>query len=78
MQAPPLPPLDSLASARLLEAPPSLQLSQVLREAKHANRRDWPVEELAGQLIWPYTDLLVHESGLTMVSIQIRMILIID
>jgi len=45
---------------------------------KHANRRDWPVEELAGQLIWPYTDLLVHESGLTMVSIQIRMILISD
>ena len=30
---------------------------------KHATRRDWPVEELAGQLIWPYTDLLVHDMG---------------
>ena len=30
---------------------------------KHATRRDWPIEELAGQLIWPYTDLLVHDMG---------------
>ena len=30
---------------------------------KHATRSDWPVEELAGQLIWPYTDLLVHDMG---------------
>ena len=30
---------------------------------KHATRRDWPVETLAGQLIWPYTDLLVHDMG---------------
>ena len=30
---------------------------------KHATRRDWPDEELAGQLIWPYTDLLVHDMG---------------
>ena len=30
---------------------------------KHATRRDWPVKELAGQLIWPYTDLLVHDMG---------------
>ena len=30
---------------------------------KHATRRDWPVEALAGQLIWPYTDLLVHDMG---------------
>ena len=30
---------------------------------KHATRRDWPLETLAGQLIWPYTDLLVHDMG---------------
>ena len=30
---------------------------------KHATRADWPVELLAGQLIWPYTDLLVHDMG---------------
>ena len=30
---------------------------------KHATRRDWPVQALAGQLIWPYTDLLVHDMG---------------
>ena len=30
---------------------------------KHATRRDWPLEPLAGQLIWPYTDLLVHDMG---------------
>ena len=30
---------------------------------KHATRSDWPVDELAGQLIWPYTDLLVHDMG---------------
>ena len=30
---------------------------------KHATRSDWPVEALAGQLIWPYTDLLVHDMG---------------
>ena len=30
---------------------------------KHATRRDWPDEGLAGQLIWPYTDLLVHDMG---------------
>ena len=30
---------------------------------KHATRADWPVEPLAGQLIWPYTDLLVHDMG---------------
>ena len=30
---------------------------------KHATRRDWHVEALAGQLIWPYTDLLVHDMG---------------
>ena len=30
---------------------------------KHATRADWPIEPLAGQLIWPYTDLLVHDMG---------------
>lgn len=30
---------------------------------KHATRRDWPVRPLAGQLIWPYTDLLLHDLG---------------
>jgi len=30
---------------------------------KHATRRDWPLESLAGQLIWPYTDLLLHDMG---------------
>ena len=30
---------------------------------KHATRADWPVEPLAGQLIWPYTDLLMHDMG---------------
>ncbi|MEM7407955.1 MAG: di-heme oxidoredictase family protein [Pseudomonadota bacterium] len=30
---------------------------------KHATRRDFPVKALAGQLIWPYTDLLLHDMG---------------
>ncbi len=30
---------------------------------KHATRADWPDEALAGQLIWPYTDLLLHDMG---------------
>ena len=30
---------------------------------KHATRSDWPLEPLAGQLIWPYSDLLVHDMG---------------
>jgi CxxC motif-containing protein (DUF1111 family) len=30
---------------------------------KLATRRDWEVAELAGQLIWPYTDLLLHDMG---------------
>ena len=30
---------------------------------KHATRSDWPQESLAGQLIWPYTDLLLHDMG---------------
>jgi CxxC motif-containing protein (DUF1111 family) len=30
---------------------------------KLATRRDWPVPALAGQLIWPYTDLLLHDMG---------------
>ncbi len=30
---------------------------------KHATRRDWPVRGLGGQLIWPYTDLLLHDMG---------------
>jgi CxxC motif-containing protein (DUF1111 family) len=30
---------------------------------KFATRRAWPVEALAGQLIWPYTDLLLHDMG---------------
>ena len=30
---------------------------------KHATRSDWPIDELAGQLIWPYSDLLVHDMG---------------
>ncbi len=30
---------------------------------KHATRSDWPVSALAGQLIWPYTDLLLHDMG---------------
>jgi CxxC motif-containing protein (DUF1111 family) len=30
---------------------------------KLATRRDWAVAELAGQLIWPYTDLLLHDMG---------------
>ena len=30
---------------------------------KHATRRDWPDKDLAGQLIWPYSDLLLHDMG---------------
>ena len=30
---------------------------------KHATRSDWPLDPLAGQLIWPYTDLLLHDMG---------------
>ena len=30
---------------------------------KHATRRDYPEAALAGQLIWPYTDLLLHDMG---------------
>jgi CxxC motif-containing protein (DUF1111 family) len=30
---------------------------------KLAIRRDWGVPALAGQLIWPYTDLLLHDMG---------------
>lgn len=30
---------------------------------KHATRRDWPAAGLAGQLVWPYSDLLLHDMG---------------
>jgi CxxC motif-containing protein (DUF1111 family) len=30
---------------------------------KSATRGDWQVPALAGQLIWPYTDLLLHDMG---------------
>lgn len=30
---------------------------------KHATRIDWPDRALAGQLIWPWTDLLLHDMG---------------
>jgi len=30
---------------------------------KFATRRDYPVNALAGQLIWPYSDLLLHDMG---------------
>ena len=30
---------------------------------KLATQRDWPIEPLAGQLIWPYSDLLLHDMG---------------
>ena len=30
---------------------------------KFATRRDFEVKALAGQLIWPYTDLLLHDMG---------------
>jgi len=30
---------------------------------KHATRRDYAVSALAGQLIWPYSDLLLHDMG---------------
>jgi hypothetical protein len=30
---------------------------------KLATRRDWEVPALAGQLIWPYTNLLLHDMG---------------
>jgi CxxC motif-containing protein (DUF1111 family) len=30
---------------------------------KHATQSDWPLPALAGQLIWPYTDLLLHDMG---------------
>jgi CxxC motif-containing protein (DUF1111 family) len=30
---------------------------------KLGTRRDWEVPALAGQLIWPYTDLLLHDMG---------------
>ena len=30
---------------------------------KLATRRDWEVQALAGQLIWPYSDLLLHDMG---------------
>jgi CxxC motif-containing protein (DUF1111 family) len=30
---------------------------------KFATRRDWELKALGGQLIWPYTDLLLHDMG---------------
>ena len=30
---------------------------------KHLTRTDWPLPALAAQLIWPYTDLLLHDLG---------------
>ena len=30
---------------------------------KMATRKDYPIRALAGQLIWPYTDLLLHDMG---------------
>jgi len=30
---------------------------------KHRTRADWPLPALAAQLIWPYTDLLLHDLG---------------
>ena len=30
---------------------------------KFATRRDWEIKALGGQLIWPYTDLLLHDMG---------------
>jgi CxxC motif-containing protein (DUF1111 family) len=30
---------------------------------KFATRRDWEVKALGGQLIWPYTDLLLHDGS---------------
>lgn len=30
---------------------------------KHATQRDWPQKGLAAQLIWPYTDVLLHDMG---------------
>lgn len=31
--------------------------------ARQVTRADWPLPALAGQLIWPYTDLLLHDMG---------------
>lgn len=30
---------------------------------KHATQSEWPKKALAGQLIWPYSDLLLHDMG---------------
>ncbi len=32
-------------------------------QPKFATRRNWEVEALGGQLIWPYSDLLLHDMG---------------
>ena len=61
----------AVPARRDVDAPEVLRGKRLFYEAgciachtpKHATRRDWPVPGLAGQLIWPYTDLLLHDMG---------------
>ncbi len=61
----------AVPARRDIDAPEVLRGKQLFYESgciachtpKHATRRDWPVEALAGQLIWPYSDLLLHDMG---------------
>ena len=61
----------AVPARRDVDAPEVLRGKRLFYEAgcvachapKYATRRDWPVPGLAGQLIWPYTDLLLHDMG---------------
>ncbi len=61
----------AVPARRDIETPRVLEGKRLFYEAgctachtpKHATRRDWPVRGLGGQLVWPYTDLLVHDMG---------------
>jgi CxxC motif-containing protein (DUF1111 family) len=61
----------AVPARRAADDPTVLRGKQLFYEAgctgchapKLATRRDWEVGALAGQLIWPYTDLLLHDMG---------------
>jgi CxxC motif-containing protein (DUF1111 family) len=61
----------AVPARRNVDDPTVLRGKQLLYESgciachvpKLATRRDWEVRALAGQLIWPYTDLLLHDMG---------------
>lgn len=61
----------AVPARRNVDGPEVLRGKQAFYEAgcischtpKHATRTDWPDPNLKGQLIWPYTDLLLHDMG---------------